>query len=228
MALKVYREYRGTFELVGEFERADPVNETFAYDEGYLERDDAAALSASLPLRHEPYASNEFSAFFSGMLPEGPVRHELSMRFQIPQSDYLSMLERLGDECVGALRFLGDEKSSYDPGYRPLQDEDFEALSKAEVFEIANDMQDSRLSLAGAQSKTGWFLPRGKDAKKAGSGDWMLPLGSAPSTHIVKIASTKHPDLPFNELICMTAASAAGLEIARSEASDTIPGAFFS
>lgn len=100
MALKVYREYRGTFELVGEFERADPVNETFAYDEGYLERDDAAALSASLPLRHEPYASNEFSAFFSGMLPEGPVRHELSMRFQIPQSDYLSMLERLGDECV--------------------------------------------------------------------------------------------------------------------------------
>ncbi len=162
------------------------------------------------------------------MLPEGPVRHELSMRFQIPQSDYLSMLERLGDECVGALRFLGDEKSSYDPGYRPLQDEDFEALSKAEVFEIANDMQDSRLSLAGAQSKTGWFLPRGKDAKKAGSGDWMLPLGSAPSTHIVKIASTKHPDLPFNELICMTAASAAGLEIARSEASDTIPGAFFS
>jgi len=89
-------------------------------------------------------------------------------------------------------------------------------------------MQDSRLSLAGAQSKTGWFLPRGKDAKKAGSGDWMLPLGSAPSTHIVKIASTKHPDLPFNELICMTAASAAGLEIARSEASDTIPGAFFS
>ena len=46
MALKVYREYRGTFELVGEFERADPVNETFAYDEGYLERDDAAALSA--------------------------------------------------------------------------------------------------------------------------------------------------------------------------------------
>lgn len=228
MALKVYREYRGTFELVGEFERADPVNETFAYDEGYLERDDAAALSASLPLRHEPYASNEFSAFFSGMLPEGPVRHELSMRFQIPQSDYLSMLERLGDECVGALRFLGDEKSSYDPGYRPLQDEDFEALSKAEVFEIANDMQDSRLSLAGAQSKTGWFLPRGKDAKKAGSGDWMLPLGSAPSTHIVKIASTKHPDLPFNELICMTAASAAGLEIARSEASDTILGAFFS
>ena len=89
-------------------------------------------------------------------------------------------------------------------------------------------MQDSRLSLAGAQSKTGWFLPRGKDAKKAGSGDWMLPLGSAPSTHIVKIASTKHPDLPFNELICMTAASAAGLEIARSEASDTIPGAVLS
>ena len=157
MALKVYREYRGTFELVGEFERADPVNETFAYDEGYLERDDAAALSASLP-------------FFSGMLPEGPVRHELSMRFQIPQSDYLSMLERLGDECVGALRFLGDEKSSYDPGYRPLQDEDFEALSKAEVFEIANDMQDSRLSLAGAQSKTGWFYRAVKMQKRPGRG----------------------------------------------------------
>lgn len=84
MALKVYREYRGTFELVGEFERADPVNETFAYDEGYLERDDAAALSASLPLRHDPYTSNEFSAFFSGMLPEGPVGMSCRCVFKSP------------------------------------------------------------------------------------------------------------------------------------------------
>ena len=74
-------------------------------------------------MSHMPAMS--FRPSFRAWLPEGPVRHELSMRFQIPQSDYLSMLERLGDECVGALRFLGDEKSSYDPGYRPLQDEDF-------------------------------------------------------------------------------------------------------
>lgn len=228
MALQVFREYRGAFELVGAFaEDKDGLNR-FSYDESYIAQRDAVALSASLPLRHEPYTPNEYSGFFSGMIPEGPVRAELSMRFQIPQSDYLSMLMRLGEECVGALMFRQEGQAESKPELRPLTEDEIVQLGKSEVAEIANAMQSSRLSLAGAQSKTGWFLPRGTDARLAGAGQWMVPMGSAPSTHIVKVASGKHPDLPINEQICMDVAQHAGLAVAGSHASEAIDGVFIS
>lgn len=186
------------------------------------------ALSASLPLREEPYAPNEYSGFFSGMIPEGAVRAELSARFQIPQSDYLSMLTRLGEECVGALMFRQTGWAASTPELKPLTDAEISQIGKSEVIEIANAMQASRLSLAGAQSKTGWFLPRGIDAKTAGAGQWMIPLGSAPSTHIVKVASDRHPDLPINEQVCMDVAKSAGLVVAESCASATIDNVFIS
>ena len=228
MSLRVLREFQGEFEPVGSFDEVDTGDITFSYSEHYLSQKSAAPLSASLPLRREPFHSNEYSGFFSGMIPEGPVRAELSMRFQIPQSDYLSMLSRLGEECVGALMFRSDDAVESRAGFRPLTQADVDELHKSEVVEIANAMQISRLSLAGAQSKTGWYLPHGVDAKIAGPGQWMLPIGSAPSTHIVKVASRKHPDLPMNEQVCMDVAQAAGLVVAGSFASETLDNVFIS
>lgn len=228
MGLKVFREFHGVFELVGVFDSCDNGGISFVYDEQYLAQKTAAPLSVSLPLRREPFSSNEYGGFFSGMIPEGPVRAELSMRFQISQSDYLGMLERLGEECVGALMFRSNETSDSAPGFKYVTDADIEGLRKSEVFEVANAMQESRLSLAGAQSKTGWFLPRGAEAKKAGAGQWRLPTGSAPSTHIIKVAAGKHPDLPINEQVCMNVAKAAGLDVAESFASEVFDNVFIS
>ena len=228
MSLQVFREFHGAFELVGSFSQTDGADTVFAYDERYLAQKTVAPLSASLPLQHEAYDADRYGAFFSGMIPEGPVRAELSARFQIPQSDYLSMLARLGEECVGALMFRSEGQGPSTPGLKPLRETEIAELQKSEVIEIANAMQASHLSLAGAQSKTGLFLPRDVDAKTAGAGQWMIPTGTAPSTHIIKVASSGHPDLPINEQICMDVARAAGLDTAGSVASKLFDSVFIS
>lgn len=228
MTLRVFREFHGAFEPVGAFSQQDDGKTAFAYDERYLAQSTSAPISVSLPLQRGPFSSDAYGGFFSGMIPEGPVRAELSMRFQISQSDYLGMLARLGEECVGALMFRADGAPESVPGFKPVAGADIDNFGKSEIFEIANAMQESRLSLAGAQSKTGWYLPRGIDASSAGAGDWMLPLGSAPSTHIVKVASGKHPDLPLNERVCMDVARSAGLNVSGSFASSAIDGVFIS
>ena len=153
---------------------------------------------------------------------------ELSTRFQIPQSDYLSMLARLGEECVGALMFRSDDAVESRAGFRPLTQADADELHKSEIVEIANAMQIRDYRWRGAQSKTGWYLPRSADAKTAGPGQWMLPIGSAPSAHIIKVASGKHPDLPTNEQVCMDVAQASGLCVAGSFASEALNNVFIS
>jgi len=61
-----------------------------------------------------------------------------------------------------------------------------------------------RLSLAGAQQKL---------ALARFEGDWYLPLGGSPSTHILKPSRYPYPDLAVNEYICMQVASLCGLPV---------------
>ena len=138
MSLQVFREFHGAFELVGSFSQTDGADTVFAYDERYLAQKTVAPLSTSLPLQHEAYDADRYGAFFSGMIPEGPVRAELSARFQIPQSDYLSMLARLGEECVGALMFRSEGQGPSTPGLKPLRETEIAELQKSEVIEIEN------------------------------------------------------------------------------------------
>ncbi|MGN0078223.1 MAG: HipA N-terminal domain-containing protein, partial [Coriobacteriales bacterium] len=73
MGLDVYRECAapiGTsmprnLRLVGTLE----ADGTFSYSESYLNREDAIALSFSLPLRKELYTEEESLPYFTGLLP---------------------------------------------------------------------------------------------------------------------------------------------------------------
>lgn len=228
MALEVWREYLGEMQLVGHFNDAPRFQRLFAYDPGYLERDRAHALSPALPLRPKPFDVGEFGPFFEGMVPEGAVRVLLSQRFQIAQPDYLSLLERLGEECVGALVFrsIGEDGVPVEfskPSYGPFDEDDLAFLEGDDAVFGSKSMQESRLSLAGAQSKTGLYLPKGRDASKAGIGDWMYPVGMAPSTHIVKVSSRFKEALAVNEFICLNAAGRCGLEVAGTYVSSVLP-----
>jgi serine/threonine-protein kinase HipA len=68
--------------------------------------------------------------------------------------------------------------------------------------------EDIRLSLAGAQDKI---------AVHVSGENISLPLGGAPSTHILKPAIERFEGVVFNEAVCMKAASAAGLPTAGVE-----------
>lgn len=150
------------------------------------------------------------------MIPEGSVRTELAHRFHVSPSDYLSLLERLGSECVGALLFeSGDSpRHSFVPSYITLSKAQLQETALRPIYGAASSMQASRLSLAGAQSKTGLFLSKNENPQIASDRAWKLPEGSAPSTHIIKIAENRFSTLAANEYICMMLARACKIETA--------------
>lgn len=43
----------------------------FSYDKKYLKREDAVAVSLTLPLREAPYETTILFPFFDGLIPEG-------------------------------------------------------------------------------------------------------------------------------------------------------------
>jgi HipA-like protein len=60
-------------------------------------------LSASLPVRGEPYNGAELLPFFEGLLPEELVRQRLAARLRIDAGDVFGFLREIGRECAGAL-----------------------------------------------------------------------------------------------------------------------------
>ena len=94
-------------------------------------------------------------------------------------------------------------------GYRKLSAEELAAILRELPKRplLAGD-EGIRLSLAGAQDKV---------AVRIEGGDISLPLGGAPSTHILKPAVERFDGVVFNEALCMKLAAAAGLPAAAVE-----------
>lgn len=203
---------------------------SFAYDRAYLETARAngeIGISERLPLSETPYSAGEMSPFFHGLLPEGEVYGNLAQMYQVPRSDYLSILAQLGCESIGALTFISEnvDPDEYEPRYEPLSKDVIEALRENPVRAATFETSSTRLSLSGAQSKVAWFLPEGLNPSSAELGDWLVPRGTAPSTHIVKVARKGEEQLALNECACAQLASACGISVAHVFPLPDLPGA---
>ncbi len=183
----------------------------FSYVESWLEKPNAMPLSHSLPLREEPFEGKECKGFFGGILPEEEKRKLIAKNLGISARNDYAMLEQIGGECAGAVTFIpaGQTLPDRDYRYRQLSDEALaEILRELPRRPLMAGAEDVRLSLAGAQDKIAVHV----------SGDEVsLPLGGAPSTHILKPAIERFEGVVFNEAVCMKAASAAGLPTAEVE-----------
>lgn len=93
--LVVGRVAENTLLKIGTISRKDLQHPTFSYHEGYLELEEALAISTSLPLRRDPFVEREFRPYFEGLLPEGPMRTELAARLAARDDDYLTLSTRL-------------------------------------------------------------------------------------------------------------------------------------
>ena len=69
---------------------------SFSYDKDYLEREDAAAVSLTLPLREEPYETTILFPFFDGLIPEGWLRAVYCLQ----SNDGLACKDCIGDVCI--------------------------------------------------------------------------------------------------------------------------------
>ena len=183
----------------------------FDYKQSWLDQPGASALSQSLPLRRKRFKRNECRGFFAGILPEESKREIIARNLGISARNDYAMLEQIGGECAGAVTFLpaGAAPPERNYAYRTLSPEGLAAvLKELPKRPLLAGEEGIRLSLAGAQDKVAVCLE---------GGEIRLPLGGAPSTHILKPAVERFEGVVSNEALCMRLAAAAGLPTAPVE-----------
>jgi serine/threonine-protein kinase HipA len=198
-------------ELVGHLIQDDGGQMVFDYAERWLQKPGATPLSQSLPLRKERFKRNECRGFFAGILPEESKREIIARNLGISARNDYAMLEQIGGECAGAVTFIpaGEALPERNYSYRPLSSQELAAILKELPKRPLLAGEDGiRLSLAGAQDKV---------AVRIEGNEISLPLGGAPSTHILKPAVERFAGVVFNEALCMRMAVMAGLPAAKVE-----------
>jgi serine/threonine-protein kinase HipA len=193
----------------------------FQYGEDWLARSDAVALSHSLPLRAAPFTDGAVKSFFAGLLPEGQLRQLVSQQTQVSVQNEFALLEKIGGECAGAVSLLPRgilpptaQDASLDAGAHWLSDDQFvKILDELPRRPMLAGKDGLRLSLAGAQDK----LPVIAQWSKSQGLRIALPLGGAPSTHILKPPIAGLEGTVANEAFCLALARELGLNAAQAQ-----------
>ena len=76
---------------------------TFAYDKQYLEKENAEAISLTMPLSQTQYVSNMLHPFFDGLIPEGWLLDIAEKNWKIDNRDRMSLLLACCKDCIGAV-----------------------------------------------------------------------------------------------------------------------------
>jgi serine/threonine-protein kinase HipA len=145
--------------------------------------------------------------YFDNLLPEEQLREALSKEARIHGDDAFALLEYLGAESAGALVLLPPDKDSNESGgLRPLPDEEITRRIRNLPRATLGSGAPKRMSLAGAQNKL-LVVYR--------NGALFEPIGSEPSTHILKPnhVSEDYPASVINEYVVMSLAHDLGLSV---------------
>lgn len=80
---------------------------TFVYDIGYLQSDDAKAISLTMPLQKEAFVSPVLFPFFDGLIPEGWLLDVALRNSDISILDRMSLLLLCCKDCIGSISVVG-------------------------------------------------------------------------------------------------------------------------
>lgn len=75
----------------------------FCYEASYLNRDDALAISLTLPLQESEFVSPVLFPFFDGLIPEGWLLDVALRNNDISILDRMSLLLLCCKECIGSV-----------------------------------------------------------------------------------------------------------------------------
>lgn len=197
------------------------------YERQWLESDSAHPLSLSLPLQasDQPYRGMRVENYFDNLLPDSDqVRRRLAQHYQATSTGVFDLLEHIGRDCVGAVQLLPEPKvpdGLNQVAGQALTEQQIADLLRhigptaATYADIRGRSHDLRLSIAGAQDKTALLWHQGQ---------WLLPQGATPTTHIFKlplgrIGRDQSLDMTTsieNEWLCLRIMAAYGLAVPRS------------
>jgi serine/threonine-protein kinase HipA len=174
-------------------------------------------ISISMPVCNEIYYGNEAHAYFTGLLPEEDVLTATANIIGTSRLNYFKLLTELGKEPIGAIK-IGDNMLTEPPSYEEISIEELNniILRNEPLLGTLYKEKELRLSLAGAQSKTGLFYS---------DRQYYVPKNGSPSNIIVKHTNNNFPDLVYNEYACMKIANAIGINTPniRLESTSTQP-----
>ena len=207
--LQVSIEIKGKQHLVGFIEGINCEDARFRYADEYLRIAGIRPISISLPLQKEYFSPKDTRCFFEGLLPEGFSRRALASWAKVDESDYLSILEVLGQECLGAICVQGKSSDTSEAAYELLSEEQVHALASEGATKSTELLMETHLSLTGASGKVGLYydIPNKQ---------WYLPKGKAASTHIVKQSHVRLNRIVLNEQLCMLTAKKMGIDVPES------------
>lgn len=194
-------------------------NLSFRYSEHWLNSKFGRAISVSLPLTDQAYSGDAVNAYFDNLLPDSTeVRKHIVDRLGAKSTKPFDLLAAVGKDCIGALTFTNSPESTPVPNTEivPLNDEQIGKLiadSRTGKTLGMHPNEGFRFSLAGAQEKTALTL---------WNGQWGVPVGRTPTTHILKpriLTRPGEPDLSSsveNEWFCMRVIQLLGLPVAQT------------
>jgi serine/threonine-protein kinase HipA len=215
--LRVYQNSR----LVGHLRKEPGGAILFQYADEWLARDAAFPISLSLPLRDDPWRGEPVAAVFENLLPDSDVlRRRVADRVGAGGYDAYHLLAAIGRDCVGALQFISDDADIPNDD-QSLTGEGVDGVAIERLLKnlaiaplgLSRD-DDFRISVAGAQEKT---------ALLRHNGQWIKPLGTTPTTHILKppIGHLSNgldlSDSVQNEFLCLRLLHHLGLPVNRAE-----------
>lgn len=199
--------------------------ERLGYFDEWLADEQSRPLSLSLPFLpgNAPYQGQIVADYFDNLLPDNDaIRRRLAQRHQAGGTDPFQLLAKLGRDCVGAIQLLPEDETPSD--VYEINGEELNTARIAHLLRTTTSAQalgqrdhdeDLRLSIAGAQEKTALLRHEGQ---------WLLPHGSTPTTHIFKLplglVGHMRADMRTsveNEWLCSKIMAAYEIPIARCE-----------
>jgi serine/threonine-protein kinase HipA len=196
--------------------------DTLQYDDRWVRSARGRPLSLSLPFMpgNAAHKGAAVQAYFENLLPDTKeIRERVARRYNAKGIDAFSLLAEIGRDCAGALQILPKGMAPEDPAvlkYQVLTDQQVASLLRDTVAPAAIHADgDLRISIAGAQEKTALLFHEGR---------WCRPLGSTPTTHILKLplglvgnARLNLGESVENEWLCSLILKEYGLPVAHCE-----------
>lgn len=83
---------------------------SFAYDEEYLQTENATAVSLTLPLTANKYSAKTLFPFFDGLIPEGWLLDIVTHNWKISPSDRFGVLLVACKDAVGNVSVRSEKR----------------------------------------------------------------------------------------------------------------------
>lgn len=167
------------------------------FEEGYCDDPKRPVLGLRFEedLHRNWSAIRRLPAWFSNLLPEGPLREWIGIAADVSVHQEMDLLARVGHDLPGAVRILRSEEP-------PPTTADNEAPAEADAK--GTDTPQWRFSLAGVALKFSMIAKGDRLTSPATGehGDW-----------IVKTPDLRHDHVPENEFAMMSLARHAGIEV---------------